>query len=188
MYSGNLETQQVKNQAPYEIHIKDVSVETADDGPKVATVTFEGRMGVQTASRVIESNEFSDLFECCRLLAKDIFGKEFRLNSAVDLDFELIGENGITVWHTRPSTFLKMPMTMNMHWSCEHMKKNFKSFTSLGLIEMPSEFKLVNGALPLEETLKLMLNSMESGIDFMGMLVLQRDEIDHAKIVATANG
>lgn len=178
----------MKSPATYELDIKDVSVEIADDESKVANVTFEGRMGVQTAHRVIKGNEFPDLFECCRLLAKDIFSKEFRLNSAVDLDFDLISEDGITVWHTQPSTFLKMPMTMNMHWSCEHMRKNYKSFTSLGVIEMPSEFKLVNGALPVAETLKLMLNSMESGIEFMGMLVLQRDEIDHAKIVATADG
>lgn len=174
--------------APYEIKIKSVEVGAGDHGgdAKQAIVTFEGRMGLQTTRKEIKSEEFADLFDCCRLIAKDIFAKEFRLNSAVDLDFKLTGEDGITVWHTQPSTFLKMPLLMNMHWSCEHMKNNYKSMTTLGVVEMPSEFKLVNGAVPVDELLKLMLQSMESGIQFMGMLVLQRDQMDHDKAVAAA--
>lgn len=175
-------------QAPYELKISDVQIVTAKDGSREALATFDGRMGIQSARHKIKSDEFVDLFDCCRFLAKDIFAKEFRLNSAVDLDFELTGEDGITVWHTHPSTFLKMPMNMSMQWSCEHMQKNYKSFTSLGVVEMPAEFKLINGTLPVEETLKLMLHSMESGIEFMGMLVQQRDQIDHDKEVAAAAG
>lgn len=177
----------MKFQAPYELKITDVSVETGKDDSETAVVTFEGRQGVQSARQAIYSHEFNDLFDCCRQLAKDIFAKEFRLNSAVDLDFELTGEDGITVWHTHPSTFLKMPLNMNMQWSCLHLQKNYQSFTSLGVIEMPPEFKLVNGALPVKETIRLILDSMQTGIEFMGMLVLQRSEIDHDKEVAAAS-
>lgn len=174
-------------QEPYKLKITDVCVETNPDKSKDAVITFEGRQGVQTARQKITSEEFEGLFDCCRRLSKEIFAKEFRLNSAVDLDFELTGDDGITVWHTQPSTFLKMPMNMSMQWSCVHMQKNYKSFTSLGVVEMPNEFKLVNGALPVEETLQLMLHSMESGIEFMGTLVLQRDQIDHEKEVRAAS-
>jgi len=174
-------------QAPYELTITEVVTETNGNGSETAVVTFKGRQGIQTVRQAIKSDNFEDLFECCRLLAKDIFAKEFRLNSAVDLDFELTGEDGITVWHTHPSTFLKLPLNMSMQWSCEYMQKNFKSFTSLGVVEMPSQFKLNNGALPVRETLKLILHSIGSGIEFMGMLVLQRDQIDHEKAVAAAS-
>ena len=51
---------------------------------------------------------------------------------------------------------------------------------------MPSEFKLIDGKLPVRETIKLILNSMESGIEFMGMLIVQRDQIDHDKEVEAA--
>lgn len=176
----------MKFQAPYELEITDVSVEIQDDNSEVAVVTFAGRQGTQTSRQKIESHEFADIFDCCQRLAKDIFAKEFRLNAAVDLDFELTGDDGITIWHTHPSTFLKMPLNMTMQWSCLHLQKNYKSFTSLGVIEMPSEFQLINGALPVRETIRLILDSMHSGIEFMGMLVLQRDQIDHEKEVAAA--
>lgn len=178
----------MKFQAPYELQIADVEVTASSDGTRNAVITFKGRQGTQTAQQPIKSDAFSDLFDCCRLLAKDILAKEFRLNSAVDLDFELTGEDGITVLHKKPSTFLKMPMNMSMKWSCLHMQKNYNSFTSLGLVEMPSEFTLTNGALSAKETLQLMLHSMESGIEFMGMLIQKRDQIDHDKEVKDAGG
>jgi len=171
-------------QPPYELYFTSVEIEINADMIKEAVVTFDGRLGSQTARQPIDGDNFQDLFDCCRRLSKDIFAKEFRLNSMVDLDFELTGENGITVWHTQPSTYLKMPLNMSMQWSCEHMQKNFKSFTSLGVMEMPSEFKLENGALPAQESLRLILDSMKSGIEFMGTLVQQRDQIDHEKEVA----
>ena len=173
-------------QAPYELSISDVRVETNPDNSEDAVVTFKGRQGVMIARQSIKSHEFSDLFQCCQQLAREIFAREFRMNSVVDLDFELTGEDGITVWHTHPSTYLKMPLTMSMKWSCLHLKKNYKSFTSLGVVEMPSEFKLIDGKLPVRETIKLILNSMESGIEFMGMLIVQRDQIDHDKEVEAA--
>ena len=176
----------MNNQGPYELRIREVEVAIDEKGSREAIVTFEGRMGLQSTRHPIKSDEFSDLFDCCRLIAKSIFAKEFRLNSAVDLDFNLTREDGITVWHTQPSTFLKMPLTMNMHWSCSHMKNNYKSMTTLGVVEMPSEFRLVNGSLPVNELLRLMLQSMESGIEFMGMLVLQRDQLDHDKAMAAS--
>jgi|GEM_PF-1847097 len=172
--------------APYELTITDVLIETKSDNTEVAVVTYDGRQGVQTLKQTIKSHEFSDIFECCQRIASDIFAKEFRMNSVVDLHFELTGEDGITVWHTHPSTYLKMPMQMTMQWSCLHLQQNYKSFTSLGVVEMPAEFKLVNGNLPVQDTIKLMLNSMESGIEFMGMLILKRDEIDHDKEVEAA--
>lgn len=175
-------------QEPYKLDVTGVHLLDGQDGGQEVRATFSGRRGVQTAQQPIRGEDFKDLFDCCRRLAKEIFAKEFRLNSAVDLDFELTGDDGITVWHSKPATFLKMPLNMNMEWSCTHMQKNFKSFTSLGVLEMPSEFQLLNGALPMEQTLKLILNSMESGIEFMGTLVLQRDQIDHDKAVEAAEG
>ena len=175
-------------QAPYELRIVDIDVEASDDGTLEVIVTFEGRHGPDNVRQMLKSKKFSDLFECCQLLAKGIFAKEFRLNSPVDFNFELTGEDGITVWHTHPSTFLKMPMNMHMQWSCHHLKSYFKSLTSLGLVEMPQEFRLVDGALPVKETLELMMGSMASGIEFMGMLVQQREQIDHDKEMAAAQG
>lgn len=168
---------------PYELTVTKVEIVSGKGDAIEALATFDGRNGTQTARQAIGGDDFKAYFDCCRLLAKEIFAKEFRLNSSVDLDFELTGEDGITVWHTKPSTYLKMPLNMQMAWSCSHMQKNFQSFTSLGLVEMPSEFKLINGALPVDETLKLILSSMQSGIEFMGMLVLQRDQIDHDKAI-----
>ena len=67
---------------------------------------------------------------------------------------------------------------MNMHWSCHHLKKSFNSHTMLGVLELPPDFKLVNGALPTKKTLRLIMDSMASGIELMGMLILQREHID----------
>ena len=44
----------------------------------------------------------------------------------------------------------------------------------------------MNGALPTKKALHLIMDSMASGIEFMGMLILQREQIDHEKEKAAA--
>lgn len=172
--------------APYELDFSEILIEsTTPDGEEVV-VHFEGRNGKQTVRRPIKSHDFQDIFDCCQDLASDVFGAEFRMNSAVRLNFEIMSDSDVTVWHTHPSSFLKMQLSMTMHWSCIHLQKNYKSFTSLGLIELPEKYQLVEGRLPVGDTVNLIMDSMKSGIEFMGMLVLKRDEIDHQREVENA--
>lgn len=172
--------------APYELDFSEILIEsTAPNGEEVV-IHFEGQNGKQTVRRAIKSHDFQDIFECCQGLASDVFAAEFRMNSAVSLSFEIMSDSDVTVWHTQPSSFLKMQLSMTMHWSCIHLQKNYKSFTSLGLVEIPEKYQLVEGRLPLGDTVKLIMDSMKSGIEFMGMLILKRDEIDHQREVERA--
>ena len=173
-------------QAPYELKVVDIDVETDSDGSSEINVRYEGRHGAGAVRQKLPSQEFAVLLACCQALARRIFDQEFRLNSEVEIEFELTQEDGITIWHTHPSTYLKMPLIMNMHWSCHHLKKSFNSHTTLGVLELPPDFKLVNGALPTKKALHLIMDSMASGIEFMGMLILQREQIDHEKEKAAA--
>lgn len=172
--------------APYELDFSEILIEPSAPQGEEVILHFTGRNGKQTVRRPIKSHEFRDIFECCQDLASDVFAAEFRMNSAVTLSFEIMSDSDVTVWHTQPSSFLKMQLSMTMHWSCIHLQKNYKSFTSLGLIELPEKYQLVDGRLPLAVTIRLIMDSMKSGIEFMGMLILKRDEIDHEQEVERA--
>jgi hypothetical protein len=173
--------------APYELDFSEILIETNAPNGEEVVVHFKGRNGKQTVRRPIKSHDFQDIFECCQDLASDVFAAEFRMNSAVSLSFEIMSDGDVTVWHTQPSSFLKMQLSMSMHWSCIHLQKNYKSFTSLGLIELPEKYQLVDGRLPLADTVRLIMDTMKSGIEFMGMLILKRDEIDHEREVERAH-
>ena len=101
-----LGTTQIEFQAPYELKIVDIDVETDSDGSSEINVRYEGRHGAGAVRQKLPSQEFAVLLACCQALAKRIFDQEFSLNSEVEIDFELTQEDGITIWHTHPSTYL----------------------------------------------------------------------------------
>jgi len=161
----------------YEIRVKSVVVDENPDGGGRVSVTYQGRAEEKTATQTYASDGFQDLFDCCQKIAEDITMSEFRPNTGVNFHFNLVNEEGISVWHTAPSNFLKMPLQMNMDWSCEHLRSSFKSYTTLGMIELPEEFHLLNGKLPTQKLVELLINSMVSGVEFIGMMFLQREQM-----------
>lgn len=161
----------------YELQVKSVDVSENDDGTGTISVTYKGRAEEKTATESFASDEFRDLFDCCQKIAHNITMSEFRPNTGVNFEFTLVDEEGISVWHTSPSNFLKMPLRMSMDWTCEHLQKNFKSYTTLGVIEMPEEFKLVNGRISTQKLAELLIDSMVSGLEFMGLMFLQRERM-----------
>lgn len=161
----------------YELAIKAVDVDETGDGSGRVSVTYRGRAEEKTAQADFASDEFRDLFDCCQKIAHDITMSEFRPNAGVNFEFSLVDEEGISVWHTAPHNFLKMPLRMNMDWTCEHLQKNFKSYTTLGVIEIPEELKLVNGRISTQKLVELLIDSMVSGLEFMGLMFLQRERM-----------
>lgn len=161
----------------YELSIKAVDVDEAADGSGKISVTYQGRAEEKTATAGFTSDEFRDLFECCQKITHKITFSEFRPNDGVKFEFMLVNEEGISIWHTAPNNFLKMPLRMSMDWTCEHLQKNFKSYTTLGVIEIPEELKLVDGRISTPKLAELLIDSMVSGLEFMGLMFLQRERM-----------
>lgn len=161
----------------YEVKVRAVDVEEFPDGSGVLSVTYQGRGDEQTVRENFASGDFKALFDCCEKIVHRMMVNEFRPNAGVNFEFNLVDEKGISVWHTTPSTFLKMPLKMNMDWTCEHLRTSYKSYTALGMIEMPEEFHLVNSHLPAQELVELLIDSMVSGLEFIGMMFLQREQL-----------
>lgn len=161
----------------YELSIKAVDVQQAEGGTGKITVTYQGRAEEKTASANFVSDEFRDLFECCQKIAQEMNFSEFRPNDGVKFEFTLVNEEGISIWHTKPNNFLKMPLRMNMDWTCEYLQQNFKSYTTLGVIEIPEELKLVNGRISTPKLAELLIDSMASGLEFIGLMFLQREHM-----------
>jgi hypothetical protein len=101
----------------YELSIKAVDVQQAEGGTGKITVTYQGRAEEKTASANFVSDEFRDLFECCQKIAQEMNFSEFRPNDGVKFEFTLVNEEGISIWHTKPNNFLKMPLSMHMDWT-----------------------------------------------------------------------
>ncbi|MBZ9772367.1 hypothetical protein [Mesorhizobium sp. CO1-1-8] len=115
----------------------------------------------------------------CEAVGQAIFHAEFRLNDQVDLHPSLEQENGLKIWHTQPTLYMKCRLTMSMKWSCNHLSKIYKTMTTLGIIELPSELPLSGNSLSSNETAKVIMESMASGLEFMGSIMLMRNSIDH---------
>ena len=52
-------------QAPYELKIVDIDVETDSDGSSEINVRYEGRHGAGTVRQKVPSQEFAVLLACC---------------------------------------------------------------------------------------------------------------------------
>ncbi len=163
----------------YELQIKKVSVSPNDDGTGTISVTYKGHGAETTASEPYASDQFEDVFECCQNIARTITVNEFRRNDGVNFSFNMVDDNGISIWHTKPSNFLKVPLQMNMDWVCGHLQKNFKSCTTLGVIEMPDEVFLHKGGLSTQKLAEVLIDSMASGLELMGLMFLRRNKMGH---------
>jgi hypothetical protein len=142
-------------------------------------VRYQGRRGPVEISQALTSVDIDGLLAGCEAVAQTIFHQEFRLNNQVDLHFTLEDQNGMKLWHTQPTLYMKCPLTMSMKWSCLHLSQAYKTMTTLGIIELPPETALVGNAVGVNETARVVMDSMASGVEFMGNMMLMRNTIDH---------
>lgn len=170
----------------YNLNIEDVRIDKGNGGKDRVSVTYVGRNGHAEQSNDLKSEDMTDVLACCQEIARAIFKNEFRLNAAVDLRFELIDDKGISIWHTKPNMFLKMPLKMDMHWSCSHLRENYKSFTTLGMVQAPEELQLHGSSLGTLQLARLLMDSMATGVEFMGNIMYMRDTVDHDTKAAEA--
>lgn len=170
----------------YTLEIEDVQLDTDDGGQARVKVSYVGRHGSGTVTERLEGEEMANLLDCCQTISQKIFKSEFRMNAAVDLTFELTDHSGISIWHTQPNMFLKFPLNMTMHWSCDHLRENYKTYTTLGMLQVPEELQFDGNKLDTLQTLRLIMDSMATGVEFMGRIMYMRDHIDHDKQSAEA--
>lgn len=164
----------------YEISVKSVNVSEKEDGSGEITVVYKGRAEEKTTAEPFVSTDFWDIFDCCQRISRQILMSEFRPNTGVNFEFNMVDEKGVSIWHTSPNNFLKMPLRMNMDWTCNHLQTNFKSYTTLGVIELPEELYLVEGRMPTQKLAELLMDSMVSGLEFIGFMFLQRERMGAA--------
>lgn len=164
----------------YEISVKSVEVTEKEDGTGEIAVVYQGRAEETKTVEPFVSDDFWDIFDCCKRISGQIVMNEFRPNSGVNFEFNIVDEKGISIWHTKPHNFIKMPLCMNMDWTCNHLQNNYKSYMTLGMIELPEEFYLVEGRVPTQKLAELLMDSMTSGLEFIGLLFLQRERMGAA--------
>ncbi|MFT4012628.1 MAG: hypothetical protein QM682_04315 [Paracoccus sp. (in: a-proteobacteria)] len=165
-------------QSSYDLSIDSARIDTAVDGARRLCVSYHGNGAGELAQPVV-ATDLASLLSACQAVARRIFQQEFRMNSAVELSFALEDKNELKLWHTRPGLFIKCPLTMHMEWSCPHLSQAYKTMTTLGVVELPSEVALDGNAIGADETVKVIMDSMASGIEFMGGVMRMRDMIDH---------
>lgn len=161
----------------YSIDVKSVEVEERDDGTGQIVFRYRGRAEEKTATADFRSDSLPDLFDCCQEIAQKVVMSEFRPNTGVNFKFNLVGEDGISIWHTTPDNYLKMPLQMNIDWTCQHLKTSYDSYTALGVIRIPDQMKLVSGRVPSQKLAELLMNSMVSGLEFIGQMFVQREQM-----------
>lgn len=172
----------------YSLNILDVEVTPGDGDTAELVVRYQGKGQPDQAQTTLKATDLGALLAGCEDVAHKIFHQEFRLNDQVDLSFSLEDENGLKLWHTKPGLFVKCPLTMSMKWSCLHLSQAYKTMTTLGVIELPEEAPLDGNALGVNETAKVIMDSMATGIEFMGNIMLMRNLIDHDQEARRAMG
>lgn len=169
----------------YSLSILGVDVREAPGNRHELVVRFQGREKPGEVRQIIDKTDVEGVLAGCEAIAQKIFHAEFRLNNKVDLNFSLEDENGMTIWHTKPSLFVRCPLTMTMKWSCHHLSQVYKTMTTLGVIELPSELPLTGNAIGLTETAQVIMDSMASGVEFMGNIMLMRETtVDHEALAS----
>lgn len=164
--------------APYKLTIHDVTVDTAH-APAQLSVRYEGQHAPATVTQSLDGVDVPDLMKACETVASRIFHDEFRLNNAVEMTFSLRDEQGLSLWHTKPTLYMQCPLTMSMKWSCLHLSNTYKTMTTLGLIELPSTLPLDGNQIDLNRTARVIMDSMANGVEFMGNLMRMRNTLDH---------
>lgn len=162
----------------YSLKVLDTEVLDGPGEPRLV-VSYQGRRAPDEISQPLTSLDLDGLLAGCEAVAQAIFHREFRLNDQVDLHFTLENRNGLKIWHTQPTLYMKCPLTMSMKWSCLHLSQIYKTMTTLGVIELPSELSLVGNTVGVNETARVIMDSMASGVEFMGNIMLMRTTIDH---------
>ena len=163
----------------YKLEIKQAEVSTRPDGRFDLTVGYEGYNGPHSQTEVFDKTDVDGILKACESVAQKIFHAEFRLNDAVTLHFELKEDAGLKLWHTQPNLYVKCQLTMKMDWTCNYLSQSYNTMMTLGLVELPSELSLHGNGLGDNETALVIMNSMASGIEFMGNIMMMRDSIDH---------
>lgn len=162
----------------YSLAILETTVDQTQD-PVRLNVRYQGLNGPMEIVQPLGSVDVDGLLAGCEAVARRIFRDEFRLNSAVELSFTLADENGMKIWHTQPTLYMKCPLTMSMKWSCSHLSDVYKTMTTLGVIELPAELPLNGNRVNVDATARVIMDSMGSGVEFMGNIMLMRQSIDH---------
>ncbi len=162
----------------YTLKVLNVSVNQTTKPAKLS-VDYRGMRAPGKVEQPLESVDLAGIMKGCQAIAQRIFHDEWRLNNAVELTFTLADENGLALWHTNPTLYLKCPLTMSMKWSCLHLSDVFKTMTTLGIIELPDRSPLDGNSLDANKTAKVIMDAMANGVEFMGNIMLMRVEIDH---------
>lgn len=163
----------------YSLKILATDIEDLRGGGQQLVVTYRGKHDPQRVTQPLESDDLQGVLKACEAVARRIFQDEFRLNREVDLNFTLEDENGIKIWHTKPNLYVKCPLNMTMNWTCQHLSQVYKTMTTLGVVELPSEVPLEGNTLGARETARVIMDSMASGVEFMGNVMLMRNTVDH---------
>jgi hypothetical protein len=166
------------NSSAYSLTILETAVDQAQE-PAQLTVRYQGLVGPMEIAQPLSAVDVDGLLSGCEAVARRIFRDEFRLNSAVELSFTLADENGMKIWHTQPTLYMKCPLTMAMKWSCSHLSDVYKTMTTLGVIELPGDLPLNGNSVNVNATARVIMDSMGSGVEFMGNIMLMRQSIDH---------
>jgi len=167
----------------YSLKILDLEVASTKAGEQELIVTYQGRHKPHQAKATLPATDLQEVLRACEAVAQQIFHAEFRLNDQIELYFALADGNDLKIWHTQPNMYIKCPLTMSMKWSCTHLSKMYKTMTTLGVVELPSELSLAGNAVGLNETAKVIMDSMANGVEFVGNLVLMRPMVDHGSMV-----
>ncbi|MBV2142398.1 hypothetical protein KUG47_02665 [Falsochrobactrum sp. TDYN1] len=162
----------------YTLKILSVTVDQPSNLAQLS-VNYQGMRAPGTVVQPLESVDLAGLMKGCEAIAQRIFHDEWRLNNAVELTFTLADENGLALWHTHPTLYLKCPLTMSMKWSCLHLSDIFKTMTTLGIIELPDRSPLDGTSIDADKTAKVIMDAMANGVEFMGNIMLMRGDIDH---------
>ncbi len=165
--------------AGYNLTVLNTEVVAGRGEKQRLVVAYQGRRGAREINQPLAALDIDGLLAGCESVAQTIFHDEFRLNDQVDLHFSLQDENGLKLWHTQPTLYLKCRLTMAMKWTCLHLSKTYKTMTTLGVVELPPELSLAGNAIGVNETAKVIMDSMASGVEFMGHIMLMRNTIDH---------
>lgn len=164
--------------APYALKILNVVVDQTVN-PARLSVQYQGLHAPASVNETLSGVDLFGLMKGCEAIAQRIFHDEFRLNNAVEMNFTLADENGLALWQTNPTLYLKCPLTMSMKWTCLHLSDVFKTMTTLGIIELPSTSQLEGDRINPEKTAKVIMDAMANGVEFMGNLMLMRGSMDH---------
>lgn len=163
----------------YNLKIKKTEVQPREDGRFDLVVSYDGIHGAGEQHQVFDKTDVEGILRACESAAQKIFHAEFHLNNAVTLHFTLKDHAGLKLWHTQPNLYVKCELTMKMDWTCNYLSRSYNTMMTLGVVELPSEVPLDGSGLGSDQIAQVIMDSMASGIEFMGNIMMMRESIDH---------